>query len=280
MPAADTAPTMSRRHAAGAESARSLLFTILGELVLPAGGSAWTSAFIEVFGRLGVEEKAARQALMRTAADGWLGSERVGRRTCWQLTPNAERLLTEGAARIYGFNASTESWDGRWLMVLARIPESDRPARHLLRTRLRWAGFGPPAPGVWFSTHTERADEVQELLRQTPAFDDARIFVAEHLGGADLASMVGQAWDLDAIENSYRDFLASFSSARTADPLAGLIDLVHAWRAFPWTDPALPRDLLPRRWSGQKAAELFAKRRGEWAADAASLWHGLNAPGR
>jgi len=50
-----------------------------GELVLPTGGEAWTSAFIDVLGRLGVEEKAARQALMRTATDNWLSSERVGR---------------------------------------------------------------------------------------------------------------------------------------------------------------------------------------------------------
>src|SRR5205823_12728355 len=80
-------PTLLRRHAAGTDSARSVLFTLLGELVLRTGGAAWTSAFIDVFGRLGVEEKAARQALMRTAADIWLSSERVGRRTVWRLTP-------------------------------------------------------------------------------------------------------------------------------------------------------------------------------------------------
>ena len=67
-------PTLLRRHAAGTDSARGVLFTVLGELVLPTGGEAWTSAFIDVFGRLGVEEKAARQALMRTAADNWLSS--------------------------------------------------------------------------------------------------------------------------------------------------------------------------------------------------------------
>src|SRR4051812_42329596 len=66
-----TAPSLSRRHAAGAESARGLLLTVLGELVLPAGGAVWTSAVIDVLGRLGVEEKAARQALMRTAGAGW-----------------------------------------------------------------------------------------------------------------------------------------------------------------------------------------------------------------
>ena len=160
-----TVPAMSRRHAAGAESARGLLFTVLGEFVLPGGGAAWTSAFIEVLGRLGVEEKATRQALMRTADDGWLVSERVGRRTRWRLTPSAVQLLTEGTERIYGFTGATTDWDGRWLMVLARVPETDRPARHLLRTRLTWAGFGSPAPGVWISTHTERVDEVERALR-------------------------------------------------------------------------------------------------------------------
>src|SRR5215475_14824014 len=154
--AADSSPILSRRHAAGAGSARGLLFTVLGEFVLPAGGSAWTSAFIEVFARLGVEEKAIRQALARTGADGWIRPERHGRRTRWRLTPDGERLLTDGTSRIYAFAGSQRDWDESWLLVLARVPESDRTARHLLRTRLSWAGLSCPAPGVWITTRTER----------------------------------------------------------------------------------------------------------------------------
>src|SRR5690349_32 len=108
-------PTLSRRHAAGAESARGLLFTILGELVLHTGGSALTSTFIDVLGRLGVEEKASRQALMRTGADGWLVSERQGRRSIWTLSAHANQFLTEGAERIYGFRGQQPDWDRRWL---------------------------------------------------------------------------------------------------------------------------------------------------------------------
>src|SRR5258706_9430320 len=60
----------SRRYAAGAGAGggRGLLFTVLGEFVLPAGRPVATSAFIDVFGRLGVEEKASRQTLMLAAA--------------------------------------------------------------------------------------------------------------------------------------------------------------------------------------------------------------------
>jgi phenylacetic acid degradation operon negative regulatory protein len=273
--AGDPVPALSRRHAAGAMSARGLLFTVLGEFVLPTGGSAWTSAFIEVFGRLGVEEKAIRQALARTAADGWIRPERHGRRTRWWLTPDGDRLLTEGTERIYAFAGSQRDWDGSWLLVLARVPESDRSARHLLHTRLSWAGLGSPAPSVWITTHTERRDEVEQVLRQA-SVTDGQIFVAEHRGGGQLAALVAQAWDLPAIEQRYEEFLAEFASPSARDPLTSLIELVHAWRRFPSADPGLPARLLPGRWSGARAASLFAARHARWSPDAVMQWIGLN----
>ncbi|HST67046.1 MAG TPA: PaaX family transcriptional regulator C-terminal domain-containing protein [Mycobacteriales bacterium] len=254
-----------------AESARGLLFTVLGEFVLPAGGAAWTSAFIDVLGRLGVEEKAVRQALMRTAAGGWLAPKRVGRRTRWRLTPAAERLLTEGTERIYGFRAELPDWDGRWLLVLARTPETDRPGRHLLRTRLSWAGLGSPAPGVWISPHVDRVEEIEKVL-----VGGAQIFVAEHAGHGDLPAMVAQAWDLAGIEEAYRGFLAGFAAPDRRDPLAGLVELVHAWRRFPALDPALPAELLPAHWSGVPAAALFRRRHASWTAAATTEWIRLN----
>jgi phenylacetic acid degradation operon negative regulatory protein len=251
---------------------------VLGEFVLPTGGSAWTSAFIDVMGRLGVEQKACRQALMRTAADGWLTSQRSGRRTRWSLTPSAGQLLTEGTERIYGFGRAARRWDGRWLLVLARAPETDRAARHLLRTRLAWAGFGSPAPGIWVSTHSGRVAEAQRALREARLLDDAQIFQASHAGGGPLAGMVAQAWDLASIEQGYQDFLAEFGGDAGGDPLSRLVELVHAWRRFPFLDPALPAGLLPARWSGAAAARLFTRRHSQWAAAATAEWRRINQP--
>lgn len=274
---AEAAPMLSRRHAAGPASARGLLFTVLGEFVLPAGETAWTSAFIDVLGRLGVEEKAARQALMRTAADGWLVSERIGRRTIWRLTPAAERLLVDGTARIYGFTGRAADWDGRWLIVLARAPEAERPTRHLLRTRLSWAGLGSPAPGVWVSPHAARLPEVQQALGEAGALPDAQVFVASHTGHGDVRAMVRQAWDLDAIEARYKQFLALFGGRPRRDTLPAIVELVHAWRRFPWIDPALPDELLPSPWSGAAAATLFTTLHANWSATARTEWQALNS---
>ncbi len=266
---------MSPRDAAGSSSARGLIFTILGEFVLPAASTVWTSAIIEAMSRLGVEEKATRQALMRIAADGWLTAERVGRRTRWGLTPSGDHLLTEGSERIYGFGASRDGWDGTWLLVLARTPEAERPARHVLRSRLTGAGFGSPAPGIWVSTHAGRLGEVERALAEAGLAGEAQIFRGTHADGQ-LPVLVSQAWDLAALARSYDDFIVGTAAENPGDPLAAVIGLVHAWRRFPWTDPDLPGELLPPGWPRPGAAMVFRRRHAQWASAAAHAWQAIS----
>jgi phenylacetic acid degradation operon negative regulatory protein len=274
---AQSRPTLSRRHEAGAASARGLLFTLLGEFVLPAEGGAWTSAVLAAFDRLGVAEKATRQALMRTANAGWLRAEKVGRRTRWLLTPAARTLLTEGATRIYSFGPP-DGWDGRWVLVQVRIPEADRRARHVVRTRLAWAGFGSLGPGLWISPHADREGEAVRVLRAAGASAGAHVFIAERTGLSDTSEMVATAWDLPEIEAEYEQFVAEFGvEAAPGDVIARQLELVHAWRRFPALDPALPRELLPPRWTGIAAAELFADRHARWLGDARREWERLNS---
>jgi phenylacetic acid degradation operon negative regulatory protein len=253
-----------------------MLFTLLGEFVLPGDGGAWTSAVLAVFERLGVAEKATRQALMRTANAGWLTPEKAGRRTRWLLTPAATKLLTDGAQRIYSFGPARE-WDGQWVLVQVRIPETDRRARHVVRTRLAWAGFGSLGPGLWLSPHAARETEAVRVLREAGVDREAHLFVARRTGLADTRDMVTAAWNLPEIEAQYERFVADFRPPGVpADVLLRQLELVHAWRRFPALDPALPRELLPARWSGTRAAELFGDRHQRWLEDARRDWKRLN----
>jgi phenylacetic acid degradation operon negative regulatory protein len=271
------APTLSRQHAAGAPSARGLLFTLLGEFVLTGDGTAWTSAVLAVFTRLGVEEKATRQALMRTADAGWLAAEKIGRRTRWRLTGSAQRLLTDGAERIYSFTGPAQDWDGRWLLVSVRVPDGDRRARHVVRSRLSWAGFGSLGAGLWISPHPDREAEATGVLREAGVAQGAHVFVATRSGLGDVRGMVAAAWDLAAVEEQYEQFIDEFSDPAPDDILTSQIELVHAWRRFPSVDPALPAELLPARWNGVKAAQLFAGRHQAWSGQARQDWAALNA---
>src|SRR5690348_6111875 len=248
--AAEGTPVLSRRHAAGAPSARGLLFTLLGEFALPGDGTAWTSAALAVLARLGIEEKATRQALMRTAAAGWLEAEKHGRRTRWRLTASARRMLTEGAERIYSFTGPSPSWDGRWVLVFVRVPESDRRARHVVLSRLSWAGFGSLGAGMWVSPHPEREAEAIRALRDAGVAGDAHIFVATRVGLGDARGMAADGPHLPAAAVQYERSNDASGARSPADSPASQIELVQAWPSFPAVDPALPRELRPAPWSG------------------------------
>src|SRR5919206_1635457 len=130
-----------RRRSIGPPAARSMLLTVLGEYVLPAPDGVWQETLISALNSLDYKTQAARQALARSVSGGWLRTERHGRRSRLRLTADTAAMLRTGAERLYGFGEPWE-WDGRWLLVVLRVPEERREVRHRLRTRLAWAGFG------------------------------------------------------------------------------------------------------------------------------------------
>lgn len=256
-------------------SARALLLTILGEFVLPGGGTAWTSGLINGLATVGIEPAAARQAVARSAAAGFLDNEKVGRRARWHLSPHARRVLRDGAQRIYSFGRQHPPWDGRWLLLVLSVPETRRESRYRLRVRLTWAGFAAIGAGTWLSPWADREDEALAALDELDLRHLARSFVGAPGEARDPRSLAAEAWDLTSVEAAYERFIdvhARTAPGGDADAFAALTRLVHEWRAFPSLDPGLPRELLPARWEGQTAAELFHDRHAEWSAPARRWW--------
>src|SRR5205807_5526151 len=138
---------------------------------------------------------AARPALARSVREGWLETSRDGRRARVSLSSRTADLLATGAARIYSFG-SPWLWDGRWVVLVLRVPEHRREVRHQLRTRLAWAGLGSLGGGVWITPHTEREGELAATIRGEPAAE-ATSFIAGLGGLGSPEAVVAQAWDLD-----------------------------------------------------------------------------------
>jgi phenylacetic acid degradation operon negative regulatory protein len=252
-------------------SAKALLLTILGEFVLPNGGSAWTSTLVDALAALGVEERNARQAAARLAEQGLVSRARSGRRARWQLTEEGRELLVTGTDRIYGFGRAEDPWDHRWLVVLCSVPEEQRAKRHQLRTRLEFAGFGFLAPGVALSPHVDREQTANTVLEDLDLLRGAVVLRAEAGDLVPPRELLRRAWDLDALAQRYELFLTAF---RTRDPhadavcFADLAELVHEWRRFPFVDPEIPPSLLPDYWPGRRAKDLFDRCHAEWTPGA------------
>ena len=269
-----------RRRSVGAPAARSLLLTILGEYVLPQGEAVWQETLVRALVSVGYSSDAARQAVARSVRGGWLTTSRHGRRARVSLSPRTAELLKSGAARIYSFG-SEWAWDGRWLVLVLRVPEERREVRHLLRTRLAWAGLGSMGGGVWLTPHVSRQGELRDVVVEAPAAE-ATSFVAELGSMGTPAAVAAAAWDLDDVRQQYEAFIEDFSSVR---PSAGEACfrlqtlLVHAWRKFPFLDPDLPGELLPAGWPRRQAHELFVTRHSRWA-DAAGSWFSQLEAGR
>jgi phenylacetic acid degradation operon negative regulatory protein len=264
-----------RRRSVGAPAARSTLLTVLGEYLLPRPEGVWLQALIGSLRLLGFTPSAARQAVVRSTREGWLEAERIGRRSRMRLTPSSAELLRDGARRIYEFGRPA-TWDGRWLLVVLRVPEPRRELRHRLTTQLAWAGFGSLGGGLWITPHGDRealvhAEEPAQLLS----------FRAELGALGDTGKVISEAWDLPGLREHYDQFLADFADPDPGDVaavFAAQTALVHAWRRFPFTDPDLPGDLLPRDWPRPRAYELFRARHERWAPAAQAHFDALTGP--
>ncbi len=255
---------------------------MLGEFVHPRGEGVWTSTLVAALAALDVEEKAARQALTRTAAEGLLDSRRHGRRVLWQLSPAGKALLEEGTRHIYGFMRDRRAWDGRWLVVSVVIPESQRRLRHRLRTRLTWLGLGAPSPGLWVSPDAGKAPAVREVVGDLGLEYRAFAWAGPIADTGDERVLLAQAWDLDDVERRYDAFLTEFANREVdddAEAFVAQVQLIEAWRRFPFLDPDLPRELLDHDWPGPRAARAFHDRHGRWQGGAQRAWEIFCASG-
>jgi phenylacetic acid degradation operon negative regulatory protein len=264
-----------RRRSVGAPAARSMLLTTLGEYVLPLRRPVWQETLIEALGALGYKVHAARQALARSVAAGWLETQRRGRRSLVSLTEESVQMLETGARRIYSFGEPWE-WDGRWLLVVLRVPEERRDVRHQVRTRLAWAGFGSLGGGLWITPHVERERELTDV----DSLAELLSFQASLGTLGDPANVPAEAWDLEAVAAAYRDFVARFGRLRPKTPEAvfrAQTQLVHEWRKFPFLDPDLPEAMLPVGWPRAQALVVFRERHESWHAPAQDYFHSLEA---
>jgi phenylacetic acid degradation operon negative regulatory protein len=266
-PGALAEPTRLPRAQAGAQP-QHLIVTLLGDYWSGRSEPLPSASLVTLMSEFEISPSSARTALSRLARRGLLTVSKVGRSTFYSPTPYAERVLREGQERLFSFgDDSPDSWDGSWLVVVFSVPEEQREVRHLLRTRLRWLGFGPLYDGVWVSPRQD-AEAVAAALADC-GVEQATVLrtVPVELAGAPTRDPLS-AWNLDELREAYDQFIERFEPllerVRTgrvsvSEALTERTAIMDTWRTFPGLDPGLPESMLPADWPRKRAREIFAK---------------------
>jgi phenylacetic acid degradation operon negative regulatory protein len=240
---------------------QTLLLTFLGKAVLGRDIAVFSGSYLAVMERLGISEQATRSTLTRMVNRGLLARHRHGRKMYFGLTPRAEAVLAEGEHRLWRAGAVNRDADGSWTLLGFSLPESRRDERHVLRSRLRWAGFGLLRSGMWIAPG--RVD-VATLLPDGQLRDHVQVFYAEPADPGAVGQMVRDAYDLPTIAGWYQQFLRRWDSPRplptAPDDLARQLWLVSEWLLILRDDPRIPLRHLPPVWPAIAAEKVFQRR--------------------
>ncbi len=253
------------RIQSGAQPQR-LLLSLLGTYWREPTLGIPSAALVELVGEFDITSASGRVALSRLARRGFLRLERSGRNTAYALTDLASTFLEEGRRQIFTFGMPTIEWDGRWRCVAFSVPENDRRLRHLLRGRLRFAGFAPLYDGLWVSPN----DRVAQAVR---AIDDlgvphATVFVGEVGDGVRGNGDPVSAWELPTIRSQFEAYMRRFApvlkKARAgrlppSDAMIHHFYMIDEWLFLSFDDPDLPDPLLPADWPRDEARALFVE---------------------
>jgi phenylacetic acid degradation operon negative regulatory protein len=244
---------------------RRLIVTIYGLYAREQPNWLPIASVVRLMGDLGVDGQAVRSSISRLKRRDILQSLRIDGAAGYALSPPMLQVMREGDRRI--FDQRPASLADGWVQVVFTVPEAERGKRHELRTRLAGLGFGPVAPGVWLAPGALAA-EVSEVLARRRLAGYVDIFHGQYLGYAELPGRVRDWWDLEDLAGKYAQFVAHYRPVRRrltrrppggAEAFAGYVRMVTAWRRLRYLDPGLPAEVLPARWSGVAAAQLFGE---------------------
>ncbi len=257
---------LQRRMRDGNISSTALVFTLFCDVVTQHGGEIWLGSVIHALAPLGISERLTRTAVFRLVQDGWLESDKQGRRSYYRLTRTGQHYYQRAAKRIYA--SGQPAWDGVWTLLFASLVPKEK--RDALRKGLLWQGYGSLAPGVFALPSFDR-QALHELLQDLQLEDSIvrmQAQTAKHNHPQNMQKLVMARWDLENLRQRFAEFNQHYSGVlkilQQSKQLSGhslfllRILLIQEYRRVLLHDPELPTAMMPANWEGNTAQSLAA----------------------
>ena len=215
-----------------------------------------SAALVEVLRDFGLSSASSRTALSRLARRGRITRSQAGRRTFYRHTTAGAERLADARRQLAQYGPEPAPWDGRWTTVAFNVPERERAQRHLLRSRLRNAGFRPLYDAIWISPRVAATTAHRLLAALAP--ERWTVLTGEITTSIDPVSV----FDLVDGRRRFDEYVNDFSafSGATLTPAEALVVRTLAWdrwRDIVRADLDVPAALLPAGWPRAEASDLF-----------------------
>lgn len=266
-------------------SARTVLVTILGDVVRPVGNSLWLSQLSGLGDPFGFSNRLVRTSLSRLVAEDWVENERIGRQSRYSLTALALRASEEADRRIY--HSPSPSGADSWVVAVIDPDRVDELKLDAAVRELGWRGFAPidthvlVAPGL---SANEADDLIDGLIPAEAVSVGQSTF--DGVGALVAAALRVDPFERSAADRAYRELADGYEEFLLPgrDPLDGVdayavrVMLIHDLRRLVLRSAPTPRELLPDPWAGDRAfavsAELYrqvCETSAAWLSDSLEL---------
>jgi len=163
--------------------------------------------------------------------------------------------------RKFRLHYKNQKWDGYFMIAVFDIPEKQRKARDLLRTKLIELGFGMMQKSVWINPYHFEED-LREFLELHGLGDSVFVLSAKKILAGKIMPLVEKIWDLKKINKNYEKVVNKIKVASRAKNYKRkklITSAIQIYVETLSTDPHLPKDLLPKHWSRENALRLINK---------------------
>jgi phenylacetic acid degradation operon negative regulatory protein len=241
--------------------AGSLAITVFGDCISQHGGSVWIGSLIQVMEKFGLNARQVRTAVFRLSQNGWLQSERIGRRSYYTLSEAGNLDYDRASRQIY--SSGEPSWDKLWTILICS-KEGFFGYEEFVR-HLKWLGFGVLVNGALAHPRTDVA-ALKKLIQEFKAARYVTHWQASLKDDLIPKKLVKSAWELDDVSLRYNSFIQDFSSLSNSIPKSKELTaedsfifrilLIHEYRRILLKVADLPHEILPRAWPGHLAMTI------------------------
>lgn len=246
---------------------RSLIVSIYEDYADYYENNIWIGSLIRLLDAFDYSEQSVRAAVSRMSKRGWITSERKRNNSFYSLTEQGISMLKEDIVQFE--KLKREKWDGKWRMLVYTIPEKKRELRDQFRQALIGKGFGLIANSCWITPYQL---DIEKITNKYKIDAYVSFFHATYEGANDYNELVERCWDLSEINDHYAAFINKYEEQYTIDQHRIQNDLInnkeffvtrtllnYDYKRLLFTDPNLPKELLPNKWSGKAATNLYKK---------------------